>query len=167
VTEWYRAGRRGLASGGNVDLSLFSLDDYEHVQITSKLIVAQAYAYGCDRVVYVVKPATEVTVIDAQTGHAICRVATIDGIAQMDADLPPEKLWESVAKCVWWDGSPMYTDEAYTVPPPGFPESGLAGHLGERFATQQYLLPGQLKMLLENHSQQLPSDCPPRTWLVG
>lgn len=162
VTIWYRAGRRGQLSGSVVEPSLFSIDDFEHVQITSQLIVAQAYAYGADCVVYRVQPADEVVLIDAETGHGICEVATIDGTAPVE-DVPREELWASVARCVWWDGSRMYNDDGTTAPPPGLPES--AG-LHQQFQSRKHLLPREIKMLLENHAP-ISWDWPQNTWLIG
>jgi hypothetical protein len=151
-----------LASGGTVDRSLFSLDDFESVHMTSRLIVAQAYAYGCNRVVYTVKPMDEVIILDPVNGHAICGMAKIDGIAPWVEDRSRAALWREVANCVWWDGSPMYDNEGYTHAPPGGPDSGPAAILREQFKSRQYLLPGELKMLLTESGW----DCP-TAWLIG
>lgn len=166
MTNWYRAGRRGLASGAAVDQSIVSPDDYPQIHVTSRLIVARAYAYQCDRVVYRVKPldGTVPQLVDPVTGHATCAMAKIDGIEQA-GDTPVQELWESVAACVWWDGSPMYTNDGFTNAPRGMSTSPISASLQKRFTTVRYLLPGQLRMLLSEDA--VMEDGLPFTWLIG
>jgi hypothetical protein len=116
--------------------------DGEHVHMTSKLIVAQAYAWGCGRVVYNVTPQGDITVVDPLTGHARCEFAYVEGTIDTHSQVPLEELWNSVASCRWPDGSRMYTADGYPAAPEG-------EELHPKLKGRRHLLPGQIKMHLD------------------
>lgn len=166
--RWFRADKRDLARGQELNRAQLYGDGQDYVFVTSRREVARAYAAERpDWSVYEVKPigSGDKYYDEAAAGTYMFEYAVVLDLADERVTMSREQAWEPIAKDFrWLDGSARYDDDGYATAPPGMradvtPAKQFRATLKEK---GKYLPPDEVDDLIRTVLQ----TAGPRPWMA-